>query len=435
MPAHHRDEADQVICMGSLGRVLVVLCIVPGGCASERIVVLETGSARSDDLQLQLAVQRDIDRAPPVYGNRVDLLRDGPQAFPAMFDAMQHAQDSINMEFYTFDDVRSGGRTLGDLLVDRLRHGVAVSIIYDAFGSNDTPAAFIDRLAKAGAVMVAFNREPLTRGGFRSPNDRDHRKLLVVDGRIGFMGGINLDHVYEMRVSAGGVERPWLRDTAVRITGPVVADLQRVFFSTWTQQHGPPLQPRNWFPTLAPTDDETVRILASQPGDGKPLYYVWLLHALHAARRSISLSTGYFVPTHQEREELASAARRGVRVRLVLPSQSDSQAAIAAGRAAYGDLLEAGVKIYEVQNAVLHSKFIIIDGVSMAIGSSNFDRRSAVFNNELDAIVLGSRVADGEAVFDQDIGMSKEIDLRTWRSRPMSERLLEWQARLWEFLL
>jgi cardiolipin synthase A/B len=321
---------------------------------------------------------------------------------------------------------------LGEVLVDRLRNGVAVSIIYDAIGSSDTPAAFIDRLVKAGARIVAFNRGPLARGKLDSPNDRDHRKLLVVDGKIGFMGGINLAHVYEARLSSGG---PWVRDTAIRITGPVVAELQRVFFATWQQQNGPPLPSRNWFPKLTPTDDETVRILASQPGDDKPLYYVWLLHALRAARRSISLSTGYFVPTHQEREELARAARRGVHVRLVLPSQSDSEDAIAAGRAAYGDLLQAGVKLYELQNAVLHSKFIIIDGVSMAIGSSNFDRRSAVFNNELDAIVLGSRVADGEALFDQDVAMSKQIDLQTWRSRPIGERFREWYARLWEFLL
>ncbi len=181
--------------MGSVRRLLIVLCTLLAGCASERTVVLGTGSAPSDDLQVQRAVQRDIDQAPPVDGNRVDLLRDGAQAFPAMFDAIQHAQDSINLEFYTFDDVRSGGRSLGDVLVDRLRHGVAVSIIYDAIGSDATPAAFIDRLAQAGAVMLAFNRAPLARGRFDSPNDRDHRKLLVVDGRIGFMGGINLDHV------------------------------------------------------------------------------------------------------------------------------------------------------------------------------------------------------------------------------------------------
>jgi cardiolipin synthase len=178
-----------------------------------------------------------------------------------------------------------------------------------------------------------------------------------------------------------------------------------------------------------------VRLLASEPGDDHPLYYVWLLRALHAARRSISLSTGYFVPTHQEREELIHAARRGVQVRLVLPSTGDSDDSIAVGRASYGDLLAAGVNIYEMQNAVLHSKFVIIDDVWMAIGSSNFDRRSAVFNNEIDAIVLGKRVADGEAMFRQDIAMSKEITPRAWRSRSMAERWSEWRARFWAFLL
>jgi cardiolipin synthase len=418
--------------MNPIGRLVVVLCLLLAGCATERQVVLGDGTAPPGDLQVQQEIQRAIDRTPPVTGSRVDILRDGAQAFPAMFAAMRHAKDSINLEFYTFDDVRSGGETLGDLLVNRLQHGVAVSVIYDGFGSHATPAAFIDRLARAGAVMIVFNPIPLA-------NDRDHRKLLVVDGRIGFMGGINFDHVYENSplsgAASGDSDRAYWRDTSVRLTGPVVADLQHVFFATWTLQKGPALQPRDWFPKLVPTDDETVRVLASEPGDDHPLYYVWLLHALHEARRSISLSTGYFVPTHQELEELMKAARRGVIVRLVLPSHGDSDDAIAAGRAAYGGLLKAGVKIYEVQNAVLHSKFIIIDGVWMAIGSSNFDRRSAVFNNEVDAIVLGSRVAAGEALFNQDIAMSRQIDLQTWRERPIGERWREWRARWLEFLL
>jgi cardiolipin synthase A/B len=425
--------------MGPGRRLAVVLCLMMSGCATERQVVLGSGSAPPDDLQAQRAVQRDNDRTPPVDGNRVDLLRDGAQAFPAMFAAMRRARDSINLEVYTFDDVRSGGQTLGDVLIDRLRHGVAVSVIYDAIGSDTTPRAFFDRLAHAGAVLVAYNTDPLVHGPFDSLNDRDHRKLMVIDGRIGFMGGINFDHVYENPPPAGAArgdpDHAYWRDTSIRLTGPVVADLQHVFFNTWARQHGPPLPRRDWFPTLTATDDETVRILASEPDDNHPLYYVWLLHALHAARESISLSTGYFVPSRQERQELARAARRGVRVRLVLPGQSDSDAAISAGRAAYGNLLKAGVKIYEVQNAVLHSKFIIIDGVWMAIGSSNFDHRSAVFNDEIDAIVLGSRVAEGEALFNQDIAMSREIDLRAWRTRSIGERLREWRARLLEFLL
>ena len=248
--------------MGPGRRLAVVLCFVLSGCATEHQVALGSGSAPLDDLQVQRAVQRDIDRMPPVDGNRVDLLRDGAQAFPAMFAAMRHARDSINLEFYTFDDVRSGGQTLGDVLVDRLRHGVAVSIIYDAFGSGATPRAFLDRLAQAGAVLVAYNADPLVHGPFDSLNDRDHRKLIVIDGRTGFMGGINLDHVYENPPRAGPwpaipIMRYW-RDTSVRLTGPVVADLQRVFFNTWARQHGPPLPHRDWFPLLTATDEETV---------------------------------------------------------------------------------------------------------------------------------------------------------------------------------
>jgi cardiolipin synthase len=425
--------------MISIGRCWLAFGILLAGCAGERRIVLDSGPAPADDLQVQRDVQQAIDRTPPVTGNRVDLLRDGAQAFPAMFEAMRRARDSINLEFYTFDDVQSGGRTLGDVLVDRLRHGVAVSVIYDAFGSSATPRPFLDRLAGAGAALTVFNPNPLSRGKLDSPNDRDHRKVIVVDGRIGFMGGINFDHVYENPPTAGSQgtapDNAYWRDTSVRISGPAVATLQRGFLDTWSKQKGPPLPPRDWFPALVPTDDETVRILASEPGDGLPLYYVWLLHAIHAARRSIGLSTGYFVPSHQEREELAQAARRGVRVRLVLPGRSDSEEAIAAGRAAYGDLLAAGATIHEVRNAVLHAKFVIIDGVVMAIGSSNFDHRSAVFNNEIDAVVLGSRVADGEALLNRDIAMSKEVDLQTWRSRPIGERLREWRARLLEFLL
>jgi cardiolipin synthase len=406
-------------------RWIALSLFVLAGCASEP--------------RIDLSDTRAIDAIPAVGGNRVGILRDGAQTFPAMFAAMARARDSINLEYFTFDDVRSGGRTLEDLLTDRLRHGVAVSILYDAYGSNATPPAFLQRLARAGAALTVFNPNPVARGKLDSPNDRDHRKIMVIDGLTAFVGGINLDHVYENQPPyAAPPDDPahaWWRDTAARIDGPVVADLQRVFFDTWTKQKGAALPPRVWFPAIPPRGSQIVRVIPSVPGEDRPLYYVWLLHALRAARQSISLSTGYFVPTHQEREELTHAARRGVRVRLVLPGRSDSDAAIAAGHAAYGDLLEAGARIYEVQNAVLHSKFVVIDGLWTAIGSSNIDRRSATFNNEIDAVIQGSTAAEAEAVFDRDVAMSKEIDLRSWRSRPLPERLREWRARLWEFLL
>jgi cardiolipin synthase len=424
--------------MHSLAAAALAMTLAIAGCASERQVILDAGSGTADELQAQLELLQTIDQTPPVGGNRVTLLRDGGEAFPAMFAAMAAAKDSINLEYYTFDDVRSGGRALADILLDRLSDGVSVNVIYDAFGSNATAPEFLDRLRQAGAVLTAFNPNPLAHGHLDNPNDRDHRKIMVVDGRIAFVGGINLDHVYENPVMSGAVDDParsYWRDTVARIEGPVVADLQRVFLDTWTHQKGVPLPPRNWFPAVAPTGNQTVRILASSPGDDQPLFYISLLRAMRAARHSIGMSTGYFVPTPQVREELVGAVRRGVQVRLLLPSRSDSADALAAGRAAYDDLLDAGIKIYEVQNAVLHSKFVVIDGVWLAIGSSNIDRRSVVFNNEVDAVVLGPRAVEGDTLLDKDVADAKEIDLKTWRSRPVSDRLHELRVKLWEFLL
>ena len=165
-------------------------------------------------------------------------------------------------------------------------------------------------------------------------------------------------------------------------------------------------------------------------------YYISLLTAIHAARHSIDLSTGYFVPTHQEREELERAARRGVRVRLILPGESDTPSALAAGHAAYDDLLEAGVHIFEMHSAVLHSKIALVDGVWTTIGSSNLDRRSVVFNNEVDAIIIDrAAAANVEAMLNSDQARSVPISLAAWRSRPIGERMHEWRSRLVEWLL
>jgi cardiolipin synthase len=179
-----------------------------------------------------------------------------------------------------------------------------------------------------------------------------------------------------------------------------------------------------------------VRIIGSVPGDKRPLYYVSALTAIHAARHSISISTGYFVPTHQEREELSAAARRGVRVRLILPGKSDSSAALAAGHAAYDDLLEAGVEIAEMRHDVLHAKIMIVDGVWTALGSSNFDRRSVVFNNEVDAVILGSETGQTlETMLEQDRARAAKVDLATWRARPLADRPREFLSRFWQFML
>ena len=419
---------------------MVVGLAMLAACASEPLVALGP-QAPADSLQAQVALQEALAGERAVPGNRVTVLRDGAETFPAMFAAMQAARDHINLEYYVFDDVHWGGQGLGDLLTARLAAGVAVDVIYDAYGSLHTDPAFLDRLRRAGARLVEFGPlDPLTAGAPHNPNDRDHRKIMVVDGRVGFAGGVNLDRVYENpRIAGDGGDDPasaYWRDTDARIEGPAVAVLQRLFLQTWAQAHGPALPARDWFPGLPAQGDQTVRVLGSRPSDDRPLYFLARLSAEHAARESISLSTGYFVPSHQEREELARAARRGVRVRLILPGHSDSEDSLATGRADYEDLLEAGVDIYELRNAVLHAKVAVIDGVWTTIGSSNLDHRSAVFNNEVDAIVLGRETGRTvEALLDRDAGRSDHVTLQAWRQRPFEERRREFFGRLFEWWL
>ena len=228
------------------------------------------------------------------------------------------------------------------------------------------PSSGCGRPAPAPWPSTRSNPAEARRGW--APNDRDHRKIMVVDGRIGMTGGVNLDRVYEnsCEVAAAAEQDPaeacW-RDAALRIEGPAVAGLQKLFLETWEKQRGPPLPRRDWFPKLEPRGPARVRILGSVPGEKRPRFYVTLLTAIAAVRQRLWLTTGYFVPTWQQRHELRQAARRGVQVRLLLPSISDSADALAAQRAAYDDMLEAGIEIREVQGAVLHAKLVVADGV------------------------------------------------------------------------
>jgi cardiolipin synthase len=394
----------------------------------------------ADALQRQFALQQALSESPLVTGNTAAILRDGAQALPAMFAAMHSAGDHINLEYFIFEDVACNGETLSGLLLARLRAGVAVNIIYDAFGSAGTPPALFQTLHAAGARVVEYNPlDPLKVKVGWSPNDRDHRKIMVVDGSIGFTGGLNLSKAYENPPSAGipgdgDMNHAFWRDTAMRIDGPAVAELQKLFFATWQAQKGPPVAPARYFPPLRRTGVQTIRIIGSAPGDERPLYYISLMTAVLSAEQRVWLSSGYFVPPHEEREDLGKTARAGIDVRIVVPSFTDVQEAIYAGRATYGDLLESGAHIYEVQNAVLHSKLTVVDGVWSVIGSSNLDRRSVVFNNEVDAIVLGRETAaQVEAILRADMVASHEISLARWRQRSFQERWRELKARVWQY--
>jgi cardiolipin synthase len=397
---------------------------------------LRRQSSDSDVLQRHIGLERALSANPLTAGNSVRLLRDGPETFAAMFAAMDGALQSLELEYFTFEDIESDGRHLGDLLVDKAAHGVRISIIYDAVGSIETPAAFLDRLRQAGITLVEFNPlQPL------SLNHRDHRKILIADNAVAIIGGVNLSAVYSSlplsKPPAGNAETDRWRDTDLEIAGPAVSELQRLFVGTWSKQSGPTLAMPLAKTPPATGGSEVVRVIGSTPDDRLPLYYIALLSAIRNAEQRIWASAAYFVPTHEELEDLSKAARRGVDVRLLLPSHSDSHKALAVGRSHYGDLLEAGVKIFEARDVVLHAKSVTIDGVWSAIGSSNLDRRSVLFNDEVDVIVLGGASgARMEAVFEADFNQADRIDPQTWSKRPLSERFDELVSRLiWEYWL
>lgn len=395
-----------------------------------------------DILQRHLAIEEAVAETPLVAGNRTRVLRDGVETFAAMFDAIRSAKNHVNLEYYIIEDVESGGASLADLLVAKRREGVAVNIIYDSYGSSSTPAAFFDRLKQAGVKFTDFNpMNPLEAGNGYSPNDRDHRKILIVDGAKAIVGGVNLSTSYQSRLPGksqgpNGEPPEYWHDTDLEIDGPAVAQLQELFIRHWFEQKGPPLDEGRFFPDIPPVGKEIVRIIGSTPDNGVPRYYVTVLSAIRNAEKTIWLAAAYFVPTHDEEEDLEAAARRGVDVRLLLPDHSDSPSALEVQHSRYDDLLEAGVKIYETQHEVLHSKTMVIDGVWSVIGSSNFDHRSVLFNDEVDAVVLGGDTAHQlEKMFQDDMGRAREITLADWRDRPVGDRIQEFLSRTWEKML
>jgi cardiolipin synthase A/B len=432
----------------SEGSAMPVRILSRHGALSERqtqqlLRQITRDDAQADALQRHLIVEEAVANSPLVTGNSTQVLRDGPESFAAMFAVIRSAKTQIDLEYYIFEDVLQDGEQLSDLLVRERQQGVAVNVIYDSLGSISTPTAFFAKLAAAGVQLLEWN--PIN--PFRSPmhhslNQRDHRKLLVVDGATAIVGGVNLSKTYQKSMRAkseaehAGGTAIW-RDLDLQIEGPAAEQLQNVFFEHWREQGGPITSPTEP-PTSASTEgDEVIRIISSAARGLAANYYVTLLSAMRSAEHSIWLTAGYFVPTHQETESLLHAARRGVDVRILLPSQSDSGPALAVQRSHYTRLLGAGVHLYEVKADVLHSKTVVVDGAWSVIGSSNFDNRSAMFNDELDAVVLG--VATGEKlhqIFEDGQGRAEEIDLSTWRrQRSLSERFREWFWRLWEDLL
>lgn len=405
--------------------------------ARESRVLLARLNAEAPDaraLDRHLAVEQAVAETPLYAGNGVRVLRDGAGTFPAMFDAIAGARHFLYLEYYIFEDVSFNGRHLGDLLTEKSRQGIRVSVIYDAAGSIDTPSAFFDRLRAAGIEVLAFNPiNPLEANRHYSPNSRDHRKLLVADGTLAIVGGVNLSSDYQSGPSEH--HEVW-HDLDIEIRGPVVQELETLFREHWREQTGEALAPAE-SPARPELDGtQIVRIIGSRPARLAARYYVTALSAILNAESSAWITAAYFVPTRQEISDLKAAARRGVDVRLILPSHSDWAPVLTIQRSHYAGLIKAGVKIYERGDGIVHSKSMVIDGVWALVGSSNFDQRSVLFNDEVDAIILGKATA-GQLmnVFQSDLEHARRITMQDVRKRGILERARAGFWSLWEKLL
>jgi cardiolipin synthase len=374
---------------------------------------------------------------PFVAGNKVDLLINGPETFYVMQRAIGAAHQRIEMESYEFNG--AAAQQFAALLMQQQARGVQVFLIYDAWGAHDTPPRIFDELKQGGVHVVEYSPfDPLKMTSL-DLNKRDHRKMLLVDGKTAFVGGVNVSPVYEIRrqpavATTNPGKLPW-RDTDVRIEGPVVQVFERLFLKTWVEQKGPAPLPVGG-PAAAPAGEDMVQAIDGSPRDDNAAIYESLLSAIAVSRKSVHLTTGFFAPPPDLVEALECAARRGVDTEMIVPSLSTSDVTIAAGRSHYTALLRAGVKVYERQSVVLHAKTAVIDGIWSVVGSSNLDWRSVVYNNEIDAVILGKAFGQKmEILFQNDILGSNEITQAGWRSRGLGERLNELEARAIEFLL
>jgi cardiolipin synthase len=375
-------------------------------------------------------------------GNRLRVLRDGTETLPAMFHAIRAARRHIHLEYYVIEDVFLHGESLSELLIAKCRSGVQTAIIFDVVGSSSTQSGFFAGLRRHGVHLLPFN-PPKMRSPY-SLNCRDHRKILIADGVIAMVGGINMSRAYEgdpvhppiaESETARTSRRRW-RDTDLQVEGPAVAHLQRLFLEHWDSQGGALLNERGFYPPLAQQGQERVAIIGSSPESAGSRFYDALLAALRAAQHRVWITAGYFLPTPVLMRELAQAASRHVDVKLLLPSHNDSVAALAVQRSTYTRLLEAGVKILERNSVILHSKSAVIDESWSCVGSSNIDARSVRYNDEVDAIVLGTKTTERLAeLFLDDVSKARSIEPAAWHSRPAIQKLTEMFWRPWQRVL
>jgi cardiolipin synthase len=360
-----------------------------------------------------------------VEGNRVTTLINGVQIFPAMLEAIRGARRTINFETFIYWSGRIGGE-FAAALAERARAGVQVQVLLDWVGAGRIDEELVESMERAGVRVHKYH--PLRWYNLGRLNNRTHRKLLVVDGAVGFTGGVGIADVW-----AGDAEGPehW-RDSHFRVEGPVVAQMQAAFMDNWIETQAEVLHGEDYFPALSEAGPHRAQIFQSSSEGGSESVRLMYLMSIAAAARSIRLASAYFVPDDFAVQMLVEACRRGVSVEIIVPGgHIDAAVVRKASRSRWGPLLEAGVEIHEFQPTMYHTKVMVVDDLWVSVGSTNFDSRSFRLNDEANLNVLdGELAAELAQCFERDKSRSRRITLEQWRARPWSEKATERLAGL-----
>ena len=366
--------------------------------------------------------------APIVSGNRIEVLLNGDETFPVMLREIRRAKSTITFAQYLYED-GSIARELAQAFAERCRAGVKVDILLDRHGSGKVPSDIIATMKDAGCHVEYFRQ--VEAEGIIFPwkllryNYRSHRRVLVIDGQIGFTGGYGISEAW---TGNGRSPEHW-RDTNARIEGPVVGFLQSAFAESWLETTGIAIGGDGYFPRVEPSGNLPAQIVKSSPAGGSFQNYMLFLLSINSAKKSILITNPYFIPDDVMTEALVKAATRGVRVVVLLPGEIDSQLTYSTSRSHYGPLLLGGVQVFEYKASLMHAKTIVIDGAWSTIGSTNFDNRSCALNQEINLTVYDSGIAHRlEEIFQEDLKYSQQITYEQWRSRSIFERLVEFFA-------
>ena len=358
--------------------------------------------------------------AAMIPGNRIDVLRNGVQIFPSMLAAVRAARKTIDLEFYIYWDGEIG-RTFAQTLAERARAGVEVKVILDAIGSAKMSGDLIEFMRRNGIDIEWYH--PVRWYTLSRANHRTHRKLLIVDGEVGFTGGVGIADEW-----LGDADGPnhW-RETQVRVEGPAVTQMQFAFMDNWVKSRGEILTGLNYFPQLEPRGEHLAQVIKSSPAEGSSTVKLLYIISIVSAVRSIYINNAYFIPDSDTIRAREGAVRRGVDVQVIVPGEfTDVPIVRQASRWHYEMLLRKGIRMHEYEKTMMHAKTMVVDGIWSTIGSSNFDDRSFRLNDEVNVNIYDEGIAATmEAMFEDDLAHSREISLGRWYKRPALSRLKE----------